>query len=195
MPFDAFPGDQFVWARGVAFRCSLRRLLANAPRRAFEAAVRGRDFTVERGTLRTPAISSICNSSWEAQERALHDRSREFSAARTWTFSFRLLAENLVQRRGFPTRLRVAADDLVSGSVSVSRLWGFLERCQSMTRCRAMAKSQASNLDLPSYWWPPLENTESRSPGKRNPRRALLVSGGRRRGGSGTGGIDTCSIR
>jgi len=41
-----------------------------------------------------------------------------------------------------------------SGSVSESRLSAFFERCQSITRCRAMAKSHASNLDFPSYWWP-----------------------------------------
>src|SRR5438045_586321 len=41
-----------------------------------------------------------------------------------------------------------------SGSMSASRLCAFFVRCQSITRCRAMAKSHASNFDLPSYWWP-----------------------------------------
>src|SRR5712692_5289912 len=80
--FDALLGDQLFGA------CMHFQVHAappwSAPRRASSPRYR-RDFTVESGTLKTPAISSICNSSWK-RRRALHDRSRGFSATRPERF-------------------------------------------------------------------------------------------------------------
>src|SRR2546430_9280530 len=60
--FDALLRDQLFGA-SVSFLVHAAPPWS-APRRASRPRYR-RDFTVERGMLSTPAISSICNSSWK----------------------------------------------------------------------------------------------------------------------------------
>ena len=62
-PFNACAGNQLECAV-VDFIARHAAPPWSAPRRASRPRYK-RDFTVERGTLSTPAISSICNSSWK----------------------------------------------------------------------------------------------------------------------------------
>jgi len=109
---------------------------------------------VESGTLSTPAISSICNSSWKRRTSTSRLDGRDL-AQRDCTFPCASWLKTWCKGEGFflVSEWRGFSRSGVGQRVQALRFF-FFERCQSITRWRAMAKSHASNLDLPSYWWP-----------------------------------------
>src|SRR5207249_3584606 len=60
--FDAFLGDQLF---GACVPFVVHAAPPWSTPRSASSPRYSRDFTVESGTLNTPAISSICNSSWK----------------------------------------------------------------------------------------------------------------------------------
>jgi len=93
--------------------------------------------------------------------RALRDRIAGIFLKRSLNVFFRFLAENLVRAAKDPFRPLVASGCSCLGSVSESRLCGFLERCQFNHEVPRDGEEPSFQIfDLPSYWVSAFENAD-----------------------------------